>query len=145
MKKKSSQLTKKEFIHTLDLLYTAAGSLKGRDSTKQFLKDLLTPSERIMLGRRIWIARLLLTGTPQDEICRKLKVGPNTVCRVGKWLKDQFPGYENAMKNLEKEMDERAIQREVKDNPFGYAAQKKKYPLYYLLFPKPKPKKKYRS
>lgn len=144
MKKKAQQLTKKEYMHTLDLLYTAADSVQGRDTVKQFLKDLLTPSERIMLGRRIWIARLLLNGSSHVEICRKLKVGPNTVWRVEKWLKDQYPGYENAIKGVEKEMDRRAIQREIKDNPFGYTARKKKFPLYYLLFPEPKPKKKYR-
>jgi len=145
MKKKPNQLTKQEYIHTLDLLYTAASSLQERDTVKRFLRDLLTPSERVMLGRRIWIARLLLAKTPQDEICRKLKVGPNTVCRVGKWLEDQFPGYEKAIQNINKEMDKRAIMREIKDNPLGYAARKKKYPLYYLLFPEPKPKKKYLS
>lgn len=145
MKKKINQLTKKEQIHTLDLLYTATSAIDGRVAIKQFLKDLLTPSERIMLGRRIWIARLLLAGTPHIDICRKLKVGPNTVWRVKKWLNDQYPGYEQAIKGIEKEMDERAIKLEIKDNPFGYTARKRKYPLYYLLFPEPKPKRKYRS
>jgi len=98
-----------------------------------------------MLGRRIWIARLLLSGANPSDIRRKLKVGPNTVWRVDRWLHDQIPGYEDAIKGLEKEMDSRALKREMKDNPFGYVSLKKKYPLYYLLFPEPKPKKKYRS
>ena len=145
MKKKSNQLTRAERIQTLDMLYTAASTIKGRDAIKLFLRDLLTPSERLMLGRRIWIARLLLTGESRMEICRKLTVGPNTVWRVGKWLNDQMPGYEQALAGLEKEMDRRAIQREIKENPFGYAALKKKYPLHFLLFPSPKPKKEYRK
>lgn len=145
MKKKQEQLTRKEYIQTLDILYTATSNLKSRTEMKAFLRDLLTPSERIMLGRRIWIARLLIVGTPQLEICKQLKVGRNTVWRVGKWLDDTFPGYEQAIKQLEKEMDQRAIKREIKTNPFGYAALKKKYPLHFLLFPEPKPKKKYRS
>lgn len=145
MKKRIDTLTEKERIQTLDILYTAASAVKGRDMVKSFLRDLLTPSERIMLGRRIWIARLLLAGKTQSEIGEKLKVSRNTIWRVEKWLNDSMPGYENAIAGLEKEMDKRALQRERYDNPWGYAALKKKYPLHFLLFPEPKPKKKYRD
>lgn len=145
MKKKIDALTEKERIQTLDMLYTAASTVKGRDATKRFLRDLLTPSERIMLGRRIWIARLLLAGKTRVEIGEALKVGRNTIWRVEKWLDDSVPGYEDAIAGFEKEADKRALQRERYDNPWGYASLKKKYPLHFLLFPEPKPKKKYRS
>ena len=145
MKKRASDLSEQERIKTLDLLYTAASSVNGRSAMKLFLRDLLTESERIMLGRRIWIARLLLQGTSVDDIAADLKVSYATIYRVEKWLNDQLPGYEQALTGLEKEMDKRAVQRERRDNPFGYAALKKKYPLHFLLFPEPKPKKKYRD
>lgn len=145
MKKRASELSKEERIKTLDMLYTAASVVKGRDAMKLFLRDLLTESERIMLGRRIWIARLLLQGIRYDDIASELKVGLATIYRVERWLNDQMPGYEQALAGLEKEMDKRAVRREVKDNPFGYAALKKKYPLHFLFFPEPKPKKRYRS
>ena len=145
MKKKLDELSKEEKMLTLDMLYTAASVVKGRDEMKLFLRDLLTPSERIMLGRRIWIARLLLAKEKHIEIARKLRVGLSTIWRVERWLHDQYPGYEQALKRVEKEMDKRAIWREIKDNPLSYAALKKKYPLHFLLFPDPKPKKRYRS
>lgn len=145
MKKKITQLNKEDRIRTLDLLYTATSGVRGRKAMKLFLRDLLTESERIMLGRRIWIARLLLAGVSQAEIGERLEVGPNTVWRVQKWLEDQLPGYEQALAGLEKEMDKRAVKAEIKDNPFGYAALKKKYPLHFLLFPEPKPKKRYKN
>lgn len=145
MKRKLSELTKEEMMRTLDMLYTAAASVKGRDAMKLFLRDLLTPSERIMLGRRIWIARLILQGTSSSEIERKLRVGQNTVARVERWLNDQFPGYEKALALLEKEMDRRAVRRESFADPFSFAALKRKYPLHFLLFPNPKPKKQYRD
>jgi uncharacterized protein YerC len=145
MKRKKEDLKDREFMKTLDLLYTAASSVKGRDDVKQFLKVLLTPSERIMLGRRVWIARLLIQGTPYASIASTLHVGMGTIQRVKHWLDDAFPGYEQAMAGLEKEMDKRAIRREIFDNPFSYAALKRKYPLHYLLFPSPKPKKRYRD
>lgn len=112
---------------------------------KLFLRDLLTESERIMLGRRIWIARLLLSGESGAEIGRRLKVGPNTIDRVQRWLNDQMPGYEKALAGVEKEMDRRALVAERKADPFSYAALKKKYPLHFLFFPEPKPKKQYRK
>jgi len=141
MKKKVSELTEQEKIETLDILYTAAGTIHGREATKAFLKDLLTPSERIMLGRRIWIARLLLQGESQAEIGRKLKVGPNTIWRVERWLDDQMPGYEKAISGLEKEMGNRKEKMNMYAEPFSFAALKKKYPLHFLLFPSPKQKK----
>lgn len=145
MKRKPSDLTKKEMIATLDALYTAASSVHGRDAVKLFLRDLLTKSERIMLGRRILIARKLLSGATYDEIGMSLRVAPTTIRRVERWLQDEFPGYEQAIKGLEKEMDKRAIRAEARDNPFSFAALKRKYPLHFLLFPQPKPKREYRK
>lgn len=145
MKRRVDELTKEEVIRTLDLLYTAAGTVRGRQAMKLFLKDLLTVSERIMLGRRIWIARLLLQGYNSEEIQRKLKVGQNTVGRIEHWLSDQLPGYEQVIQGLEKEMDERAVRRESLADPFSFAALKRKYPLHFLLFPNPNPKKQYRD
>ncbi len=136
MKVKISKLTDKEVMHTLDTLYTAASSVQGRNAVKLFLKDLLTPSERIMLGRRIIIARKLLSGETYEEISQSLRVGSDTIGRVQKWLDDQLPGYEQAIEKMEKEFERR------KNNKL-YASSslyrlKKKYPLHFFLFPTPK-------
>lgn len=135
MKKKLDQLTDKQRMETLDMLYTAAGAVSGRDATKAFLKELLTPSERIMVGRRIWIARLLLSGHTHAEIGEKLEVGPNTIVKVEKWLKKKMPGYRLAIKGLETELDKRTEQQYIYGNPFSFRALKKKYPIHFLLFP----------
>ncbi len=105
MKVRSKQLTDKQRIEVLDTLYTAAGTVRGRDSMKLFLRDLLTPSERIMLGRRIMIARQLIAGKRYDDIEADMKVGRDTIGRVQKWLNDESEGYEKAVTKLEKELD----------------------------------------
>ncbi|MFQ5540936.1 MAG: Trp family transcriptional regulator [Candidatus Paceibacteria bacterium] len=134
MKRKINELSKKERIATLDALYTAAGTVRGRKAMKRFMRELLTESERVMLGRRILIARLLMNGHGQEKIMRELKVGADTVWRVKKWLRKQLPGYENAIKNLEREYKKR-------ENRRGYTGKaimarlKKSYPLHFLLFP----------
>lgn len=136
MKVKSEKLSEKEIIRTLDTLYTAASSIQGRESVKLFLRDLLTKSERIMLGRRIIIARKLINKESYLEISRSLRVGHDTIWRVQRWLNDQMPGYERAIAGMNKEFEKR------KDKIL-YAKStlyrlKKKYPFHFLLFPAPK-------
>ena len=131
MKRKAKDLTEKERIVTLDALYTAASSITGRSAVKLFLRDLLTESERIMLGRRIIIARLLIAGETYDSIARRLKVGTDTIGRVHRWLRDSVPGFENAIAAMNKKMNERG---KTKRSPFSFTALKRKYPLHFLLF-----------
>ena len=142
MKVRSKNLTNKQRIKTLDTLYTAAGSLRGRGVMKAFLRDLLTESERIMLGRRILIARELLFGATYDEIVEKYNVGKDTVLRIVRWLDEQFPGYEDVLEDMEKEMKDRKKKAEDKHLYATSALYrlKKKYPLHFLFFPTPKAK-----
>lgn len=130
MKIKARDLTKEQKIETLDALYTAASSLKGREAMKLFLRDLLTESERVMLGRRILIARRLLNGENMRVIAEEMKVGFDTISRVERWLSDQMPGYETAVKEMEKEFKNRKDR-----STYGtFANLKKRYPLHFLLF-----------
>lgn len=138
MKMRPRALSKKETIATLDTLYTAASVIKGRDAVKMFLRDLLTPSERIMLGRRIIIARMLMEGASHRSIEKTLRVSRATIWRVERWLEDQFPGFETAIKEMKKEFDRRALKGPLE--PFSYAWMKRKYPLHFLLWPSPKKK-----
>ncbi|MBI2613138.1 hypothetical protein HYW59_05045 [Candidatus Kaiserbacteria bacterium] len=140
MKVKARELTKEDRILVLDALYTAAATVKGRAAMKLFLRDLLTESERIMLGRRILIARRLIAGETFEDINDVLHVGRDTVWKVQRWLQDQFPGYEKAIKDMEVVFAER--KRKFDDKRL-YATSalyrlKKKYPLHFLLFPWPK-------
>ncbi len=136
MKVKIEKLGEKEIMKTLDTLYTAASAVSGRDAVKLFLKDLLTPSERIMLGRRIIIARLLLSGETYADITKRLGVGHDTIVRIQKWLDDQLPGYEKAIAGLEKEFNKREEKKLYATS--ALYRLKKKYPLHFLLLPNPK-------
>jgi|SRR3989338_1424629 len=136
MKKKVEELSEQERIATLDALYTAAGTVHGRAAMKLFLRDLLTESERIMLGRRILIARLLLQDETRDSIRERTGAGYATIERIHRWLEDQLPGYENAIAAMEEEFGKRDFKRKyAKSMLFRF---KKRYPLHFLLFPEPK-------
>lgn len=143
MKRKSKELTDTERIETLDALYTAASAVRGRNAMKMFLRDLLTQSERIMLGRRILIARRLIGGEGTTMIAARMKVGYDTIYRVQRWLEDQMPGYEQAIQEMEKEFQRRGHKRDEKKLHATSALYrlKKKYPLHFLLFPTPKLRK----
>lgn len=147
MRVKPHELKDDQRIETLDVLYTAAAAVEGRESTKAFLKDLLTESERIMLGRRIMIARRLLAKEGPASIAADLKVGFDTIYRVQRWLHDQLPGYEKAVEEMEKEFDRR--KEKSRKTPDGnidrklYATNawyrlKKRYPASFWIFPDPK-------
>jgi len=136
MKKKMSELSEKERIATLDALYTAAGAVRGRTAMKLFLRDLLTESERVMLGRRILIARLLLQNETYETIGMRLGTSHPTIDRVHQWLRDQLPGYEEAIAGMEQEFEKRDFKRKYAKS--AIFRLKRRYPLHFLLFPEPK-------
>ena len=128
MKVQPRKLPDKDRMRYVDALYTAAGSLRGRKDMKAFLHDLLTESERVMLGRRIVIAQLLLEGREYDEIISMLHVGNDTIWRVHRWLDEKYPGYRKAIEGMKEEMETRKL------GPIFMSRLKKKYPLHFLLF-----------
>ncbi len=140
MKVKAKDLDPKVRMQVLDTLYTAAGTVQGRNAMKTFLRDVLTESERIMVGRRLLIARELLSGSEYRTISAKLNVGFDTIGRVERWLQDQMPGYEDALAGLEREFKKRDEKRLLGSS--AIARLKKKYPLHFLLFSAPKLKNK---
>jgi|SRR3989344_7880005 len=135
MKIKPKKFNKEEKIKYLDALYTAIESLGSREEVKNFLRDLLTESERMMVGRRIIIAQRLLNGDSYDRIISEMKVGADTIMRVQRWLEDDVEGYEKAVKKLEKVLESRQekIDKAYLD-PFSFEGLKKRYPLHFLLF-----------
>lgn len=134
MKVRPRKLDNKDRMKYLDMLYTAISSLKSRDEVKVFLRDLLTESERIMIGRRIIIAQRLLEDKTYIEIRQELSVGVDTIMRVHRWLEDENYGYEETIKKLEKEYKNRKKLDDKNPGTSGFARLKRRYPLHFFLF-----------
>ena len=117
----------------LDLLWTSIATFKSRDEVKNFFKDLLSESEAIMLSRRIMIAKYLLEGMTYEEIRVRMKVGYYNIARVHSWLISGFGGYEKAIKEFNKALDKRGVNK-IPVRPFSFEWLRKKYPLHFLLF-----------
>ncbi len=54
-----------------------------------FLLSFLTPSERVMLARRLQIARRLIAERTYEDIRRELHVGLDTIQEVDRWLQEK--------------------------------------------------------
>ena len=65
-----------------ETLLEAVSQVKGRKDTALFLNDLLTPTERVVLAKRLAIAVLLLKGWGYESIQNFLKVSSDTVGKV---------------------------------------------------------------
>jgi|SRR3989344_2551104 len=116
-------------------------TLKGMRALKKdpslLFRDLLTMSEVIMLARRIQIAKLLMCGHSQQDICSKLCVGLSTVQSIDRWLREKFEDYRDVLPDLYRKTC--ALQRQ-KDrkcapiDPYSFRWLRRKYPLHFLLF-----------
>ena len=134
-KKNLRKISSDDKMKCLDILWTCSASLKTREEVKNFFKDLLTPSESIMLGRRLQIAKMLLEGKSYDFIGDALGAGRSTIASVHQWLSSGFGGYEKVLQKFEAQLKKRFERLENdKDAPMSFGWLKKKYPLHFLLF-----------
>lgn len=62
---------------------------------RELITTLLTPSELIMLARRLEIASRLLEGKSYATIRKEIKVGISTVQSVDSWLEHTVRDYQN--------------------------------------------------
>lgn len=87
-----------EQMHTL--FRRALIHLKSESDAADFLEDILTPTERIMLGKRLAIAILLTKGYDHRTIHTMMRVSVTTVSSVHFWLKFRGKGYKNVIEKL---------------------------------------------
>ncbi|MBI3627915.1 MAG: hypothetical protein HY220_04220 [Candidatus Sungbacteria bacterium] len=76
--------------------------LRDRGSLKLFFDDLLTTTEKAMLGKRILIALLLEEDYSYQQIERILKVSQTTIGTISEKLQRDGRGFRMFIKNLER-------------------------------------------
>jgi len=91
-----------------------------------FVQDLLTKSEMKMLGKRLRIAKLLLSGMTYDEIQKNLHSSHTTVAKIAAWLAERGDGFRKIIEKLPKEKhEEKWFERSEWDS------FKRRYSLYF--------------
>lgn len=84
-----------------ELLEKSFAKLSRQKDVNVFLQDFLTPTEKIMLAKRVAIALLLSRGWDHDAICRYLKVSTSTVTTIKNKLKTGSSGYKKVIEQIE--------------------------------------------
>lgn len=82
-------LSSKEKKELLKEFYDFISSL-NRKEAEDFFRDFLTPSEQIILARRLRVGKMLLQGYNSTQIRKEFGVGVSTVQFVQTWLKDEL-------------------------------------------------------
>ena len=91
-----------------------------------FIQDLLTKSEMKMLGKRLRIAKLLLSGMTYEEIEKNLHTSHTTVAKIAAWLAERGDGFRKIIEKLPKEkQEEKWFERSEWDS------FKRRYSLYF--------------
>jgi len=83
-----------------DMFLSILSSLPSASITSNFIEDLLSPTEQIMLGKRLSIAYMLKKGYSQRNICNILKVSLATVSKISLTLKKGNNGYDAVIQRM---------------------------------------------
>lgn len=102
MSQVSKRPIKSELIERMsELLQKSFAKLDKKEAVSDFLEDILTPTERIMIAKRLAIALLLNRGWDQDAVSRYLKVSTSTVTNIKNKLRGSVKGFKQVLKNIE--------------------------------------------
>ncbi|HVF69295.1 MAG TPA: Trp family transcriptional regulator [Xanthomonadales bacterium] len=86
-----------------DIFIKSFINLRDKNETDDFISDLFSPTEKIMLAKRIAIAFLLLKDFQYREISKILRVSVTTVASVNLSLKHGKGSYKKILDKIMKE------------------------------------------
>lgn len=110
MTKVSRRLLNKNLENYIfELFIRTVVDLKDATQVNDFLEDLLSPTEKIMLIKRLAIAILLTKGYTYDEIDDTIKVSRPTIMTVSYFLKNGKGGYQKVVRKIMNNQKEEAI------------------------------------
>lgn len=93
----------------------AFADLRTEDEVEAFLDDLLSPTEKIMLAKRLAIAILLDQGYDQRTIHEVMKTSVTTVNTVNYWLKNNGNGYRNILAKFKAQKEWHEVKEGIAD------------------------------
>lgn len=124
-----SKISNKEKEELLIEFCEAISVLKSPKEIMDFLTDLLTKQEIIMLAKRIKTAKFLIEGKNYREIENLLKVGYGTIARVNQWLMESGEGFRIVTERTKKEKPKPETGWELVKK--DWRKIKRRYPLYF--------------
>lgn len=98
-KVKTYEVDSKERYQIIGDLFEVITGLKNKKEVIDFFIGLLTPSESLMLARRVQVAKLLIEGENYETISKKLKVSYQTITKTDRWLHSGNDKYDLWLEN----------------------------------------------
>lgn len=91
----------------------ALASLRDKKLAYRFIYDFLTPTERIMLAKRLAMALMIYKGYPHRQISEALKVSTATISSIVIWMKYEGEGYREILNKLSRKETIRALWHKI--------------------------------
>ena len=109
-------LKKEVYEEIVELLVKVVRESQREEEARALLEELLTPTERIMLAKRLGIALMLAKGYSYEEIREVLKVSKPTIGRVSLVLNyGEKGGYSRFVKRVMREEKVERFLNKVED------------------------------
>lgn len=96
-KVKPANISIEERRRVIGNFFDLISNLRTKQEIIDLFVGLLTPSESLMLARRLQIANHIIDGDTFDEIRRKVGVGFGTIAKVERWLYKRDEAYKKVM------------------------------------------------
>ncbi len=96
-------INKKTQDRIWSLFVSCITETNNKELAEGLIRDLLTPTERIMLTKRFSISFMLLHGYVYEDIAKVLKVSTSTVNSISRWLKTEGEGLRKIISKIEKQ------------------------------------------
>ncbi|MBL8030102.1 MAG: hypothetical protein JNN11_02540 [Candidatus Doudnabacteria bacterium] len=121
----TTRLSKEEQNQLFITFAESLASLKNPLEAANFIRDLFSEQEALMLARRLQIAELIVEGLTYAQIRHEMKVSENTISRVKTWLELYGDGYRAVLKRIQVKPQ---VDREIAQ---PWNKLKRQYPMYF--------------
>ncbi len=111
-------ISKEERFQIIGEFFDVIAELKGKQDIIDFFIGLLTPSESLMLARRIQIAKLIIEDKNYEEIRLELGVGLRTIQSVHTWLNKKEGAYKKIIERYLEKIKLKNKKREKKSRKY---------------------------
>lgn len=100
-----AQLSKRKLAQDLferisEILLSVLSQTKTKEEVAVLIDDLLSPTEKVILSKRLAIALMIQKGYDPKEITDTLKVSSATVATVKNLMATKGEGYRNALEKI---------------------------------------------
>jgi len=107
------------------IFWSSLAGLKKVEEVEVFFSELLTPTEKVMLAKRLAIATLLMRGHDYRSISFLLKVSFSTIFRVKALLEQSEGGYRRVIENMLKKQAWKELLKDFEKTLFDLHPYKK--------------------